>query len=893
MLIGLFISAPNQVIPTETDVVHTSGYAAVGSGVAEYIYDVAVDACYVSKNMHTSFVSANGRGFRLNPEKMPPATAFGAVVSATPPNPAVQTANSQAIQAAMYWGPFSLPGFIWCDPAIKLYPWALDAGGMSCIHGVGPDESGLRFECSDLITHACITIPEGYIGADNKLYDACGHVKPSNAGHTGTTTARRVDWHAWSVRTGYGKSATAVFMNNISDSLFSQMSFSSAYRGLFIGVGFNVTVDTCHFAGLYFVAGRTLSQVESGWADAFGLFADDATVIRNVAGTGWGTSIWLNGMGNVLEGARLEAAEYGLRLGGGAFNWDLWNGSNFGPGSPFSGIVQGVTTESNRVGIYISVAINALIEKCVVTGTAGAVPLGRAPLAGVVCSPSVYPGTVLRSVTCSVQHTLWGKFINAGNAVFEDMAQAEIQGSNTVFSKTGIRFSVRHFLKNSTVAEAPDKDHSMSLDSQTMLLGLTGINLRDAPIFAKNLGGTGTCASAATSAAITFPVLRQTGNAGFSMAPKAETYAGSTLSPGTFAYASTILSKRAETGVSWLPFASFTGDVAFKSVTVAAGQRVRMAMVGFSNLSAYRRRIYKFDVAKGYFLGFWEMSATVQSFSDDGNIAFTGHDVPPPGGGSIPAQAEDDTNYEVLVLPSWNTTAFAAAADKLTTGFTVHFGTAAERRLELFLASVEGMIMRADDRRVEVVLPARCGVVPQQHRQLGVGVSREREDPWRFIWNVAPRARASSALRHRRAPSRRPARSRRSPGAPAPRSTCGSACRAATPRRGAPRTDPRRSLGASSCRSRPVDSRSVGSSTYSTASRYLPGSMTAGRAEHRVQAEHDAIDGQGAAGSAPLHGSMAGLHGRAQRMKSAMRRAIRPLSGSLPLNIAAESASSG
>lgn len=38
---------------------------------------------------------------------------------------------------------------------------------------------------------------------------------------------------------------------------------------------------------------------------------------------------------------------------------------------------------------------------------------------------------------------------------------------------------------------------------------------------------------------------------------------------------------------------------------------------------------------------------------------------------------EPDARYAVTVLPSWNTTTYIAAADKATTGFTVHFGSAA------------------------------------------------------------------------------------------------------------------------------------------------------------------------------------------------------------------------
>ncbi len=38
-------------------------------------------------------------------------------------------------------------------------------------------------------------------------------------------------------------------------------------------------------------------------------------------------------------------------------------------------------------------------------------------------------------------------------------------------------------------------------------------------------------------------------------------------------------------------------------------------------------------------------------------------------------RAESNTKYGVHVIPSWNTTVYLASGDKLTTGFTVHYGS--------------------------------------------------------------------------------------------------------------------------------------------------------------------------------------------------------------------------
>ncbi len=66
-VIGLFSAASG--VTTEDDRLRTSGYNTAGLGGADYIYDAAVDAAYVLANPRVSFVSANARGFRLDPNQ--------------------------------------------------------------------------------------------------------------------------------------------------------------------------------------------------------------------------------------------------------------------------------------------------------------------------------------------------------------------------------------------------------------------------------------------------------------------------------------------------------------------------------------------------------------------------------------------------------------------------------------------------------------------------------------------------------------------------------------------------------------------------------------------------------------------------------------------------------
>lgn len=65
LAIGLFVGAGVLSIPIGTDVVRTAGYSLLGVGVADYLYDAAINAAYVTANPRTSFVSSNGRGFKL------------------------------------------------------------------------------------------------------------------------------------------------------------------------------------------------------------------------------------------------------------------------------------------------------------------------------------------------------------------------------------------------------------------------------------------------------------------------------------------------------------------------------------------------------------------------------------------------------------------------------------------------------------------------------------------------------------------------------------------------------------------------------------------------------------------------------------------------------------
>jgi hypothetical protein len=99
MAIGRFSVASGLNIPVGTDAVRTSGHAAIGRGAGDYIYDVSVNGAFVAAHPRASFVSLNGRGFRLDTSRGVTIDQFGAVPDCTAVG--VGTVNDAAVDAAL------------------------------------------------------------------------------------------------------------------------------------------------------------------------------------------------------------------------------------------------------------------------------------------------------------------------------------------------------------------------------------------------------------------------------------------------------------------------------------------------------------------------------------------------------------------------------------------------------------------------------------------------------------------------------------------------------------------------------------------------------------------------------------------------------------------------
>lgn len=690
MYIGLFPSASTPTIGAGEEVVETTGYSVIGVGGAHYVHDAAVNAAYVTANPRTAFLSADGRGWRLN-ESEPEVTMFGCLVHATPPSAPIQTANSDALQTAMWSGlPLRLPaGVIWLKEDIPLFPWRHSGSpsgvsGVSKITGAGRSRSVLRFNTTNAVTRPCISIPEGYVdGADNLLYDTNGALMP-NTGGSGPPTGRSCAWKGFTIHTSYGRYATCLFITNTVGDLFEDMAFSGAHRGYFNPAAFNSTLINIELPGLYYLGtGRTATEKEEQFEESFGMFFNHHTNVIQVSGTGWGTTINAGGVGSSIIGARLEVAECALRLGGKNFQWDLWNGSAFiTPTRNFGGRVADITTESNRWGVIAKYGAGALCENMTITGSAGAVPSvgagGRAPAVGMAVYPGFTNKSMFRQCLLQISGTIYGKVVNAGAIRFEDCNVTDGKGINALLSTfTPDPFRLINELVNRSVNGAnPPERRTLSVDSQLVHTGLTQLNIRDPLVLSRKLGGTADVTAAATFVDITFPPVRTSGTAQFVSPPTAVT-GTSTLAPNTYYYAVTLIGTRGETGVEGYtgqaagPPLSFSPTITYKSVTTASGEKADMSFINMGAL--YRHRIYR-GTAPGVFDGYFEIPGTTTAFSDSGQ-AFDGQDVPPPVGASIPSQQEVDTNYIVpAVEVGWDTRWWIT--NKATTGFRINFSNA-------------------------------------------------------------------------------------------------------------------------------------------------------------------------------------------------------------------------
>jgi hypothetical protein len=690
------LSAGGTAIPAGTTLIRTSSYTA-GSmrGSARYVYDPAVNAAFVTANPRTSFLSSDTRGFRLDPDQIPCATAFGCTIGLG--NTAAQTNNTLALQEALWWvadygAALQLPkGIIYPLPGVSIYPFRYGQNGTSRVLGCGYLDCGIFWNTNDTHTNWCVRMPEDYLTWDNKRVHTGGDLAADNT--TVAPTGRVMNWSGFTLSSGYGKYGQGLFCYNVGNSKFDGMCFDSAYRGCYAS-GFNITFDNPRLTGTYSNrSGANAAVYLADMDNAFGLFFTNHTTVNNASAVGCGTAIWANGGGGGVYSARLEVNAIGVKLGGSNLNFDTWNGTIFTGGSlAFGGTMEDVTTESNFVNWDCQQTTGARILNCGSTGFTGGVagPGGRNyGKTGVIVRSGVRNDTIFENFSDGVSGYDDG-FIMQGTPTIIGAGSPRLSGESSPFSVAASAISLKRYVANRRLNDGlTARQRTTSYESQMVVRGLTELDIKSANAFSNNLGNTQLCATGDTATAVAFMGGLTGGEAAYGSFPAGVADGASTLATGTYAYASTIVGIGGETGITWEVNKPYAADNNFRSVAIMAGQRASMAFYGIPGGGArFKRRIYRFDTVNNRFQGYWEFPATQGTFNDIGQ-AFDGEGVPPPQGSQIMAKSEPDAAYQVLITPSWATPYYVAAADKLTTGFTARFVTAAPAG-----ASFDWMLLR-------------------------------------------------------------------------------------------------------------------------------------------------------------------------------------------------------
>lgn len=487
-----------------------------------------------------------------------------------------------------------------------------------------------------------------------------------------------------------------------------------------------VTIDHCLFNYRYravemiqpFTASLSDCRFNSDWASKHNVLTEDFRDAVGLIGLqcrafncefiGGGTGVRFFGAAS-LYGGRIEVSGCGAHLGDRAIH-------NTGTNTAYSwqGVVEGVSFEANHVSIDAVTVTDARIANCSVQSSV------NGPARFVRADPPLYAPTVAKPYAGLGD---WGMTVSNGTAgsIIEGIM---LNGSfmkyaydikpayyGTVRGVSGINLPIPNEtparvrpvgihktnmssreiittkvtktffdidLYDKAAALTPDSDRFVSHIGNLRLSTLQQIDNTKPPVIGRNLAGTLPVANGATSATMTFLA----GGAGEGTAqftgalpnPSAVAQIGSSLAPGTYYYATTIVGPRGETGVSGVyTNPPVTGGLTYRSVVIAADQKASMTFTAIA--LPMLRRVYRGQELGQQFDGFWETA--LGTFVDDGTQAFDGYSYPPATGASVivPSHIEPDTNYYVQVQPTWATTWHVSA--KSTTAFTITFGTAA------------------------------------------------------------------------------------------------------------------------------------------------------------------------------------------------------------------------
>lgn len=191
MAIGLFGDGPLLLIPLGTDMVRTKGYAATGRGIADYVYSAAVDAAYVAANPRSSFISANGRGFKLAAGQYQ-VTQFGAVGNGIADDTdACRAALNLAAASFIAADPNGGGAIVWFPAGRYRHSGLVQPQGVS-IEGEGPTKSILLVYGVGAANIKCAAATS-QLAADQVSY---GHIKGVALRSADATPVSQAMWNA-------------------------------------------------------------------------------------------------------------------------------------------------------------------------------------------------------------------------------------------------------------------------------------------------------------------------------------------------------------------------------------------------------------------------------------------------------------------------------------------------------------------------------------------------------------------------------------------------------------------------------------------------------------------------------------------------------------------------
>ena len=445
--------------------------------------------------------------------------------------------------------------------------------------------------------------------------------------------------------------------------------FVFSWRGLIIGRNcFDPHVEQCRFDG---VIGRHYDlldpAVQQQIKNATALSMSGHSSTKNITVMGSGTAVQLWGSASTFGMARLENPFYGIRLGGTTFLPPASNGTAEGEvwRKAYGWDISAVSIEGAYEGLQIDNSRNTTLSAINVQGK-GVAQGSR---------PWLARSAIVIKETSDVETTncsFTGLFTEAvvvykrSDMIVQNSGVTNGDGRATIGGPSLINHE--HRFVGARVLGNMSQPKRTSF-SDLMLRGLTNLraysdNASNELPLAKNLGGSNAVSSGASSVDVRFPEgitdIRLSG-------VNAVDDAASTLEPGTYYYAMTVLVGGYVGGV--MP--TDISDRQIREVTVLAGQKVDVNW--FNRDAAEGRRIWR-GKPDGTWEGYWDVDEN-SSLQDDGSIPFDGTEGPLLDNSGMSSRVEDDANYQIVATPSWHTTVIVT--NKTMTGFTVEFGTPA------------------------------------------------------------------------------------------------------------------------------------------------------------------------------------------------------------------------